>query len=80
MILHFFQIIEGWVKYLLSLAGFYINHTASKRLSICEKCEFKKRNVCGLCGCVLKAKTQVNYFLDKEGKSIGGCPASPPKW
>lgn len=79
-LIHFMQILEGWTKYILSAIGFYINNTANKRLEICEECEFSKNGICLKCGCVLKAKTQVNYLLDENGKSIGGCPDNPPKW
>lgn len=32
---------------------------SDNRLSLCNTCEFKKGSVCGICGCVLKAKTKV---------------------
>lgn len=73
-----FEILEGWFKYILSVFKFYINSTAKKREEICKDCEFCSHNICKKCGCFIKAKTKVNYFLDENGISIGGCPVK--KW
>jgi len=46
-----------------------------KRLNICLNCGFyDDEGFCDICGCYIKAKTKVNYDLDKDGKSIEGCP------
>ena len=47
-------------------------------MKICTKCEFYKSGICIKCGCILKAKTRVDFILDENGKSIGGCPLK--KW
>lgn len=73
-----FYIIEGWVKYILSVCRFYINKTAIKREKICNECRFSKNGFCSRCGCFIKAKVNVNYFLDENNISIGGCPEK--KW
>lgn len=52
----------------------------NERLNICLNCEFRNNNKCSICGCFLIAKTKVNYPLDENKKSIGGCPLNPPKW
>lgn len=44
------------------------------RLDICFKCKYLNGDFCSLCGCYIKAKTKVNYSLDKNGKSVDGCP------
>lgn len=41
---------------------------------ICKKCEHYNHGICDKCGCILKAKTRVDFLLDKEGISIDGCP------
>lgn len=76
-------IASGFINWFLSL---FINIENKKlyelRYNICKECEFKSDNgtKCTLCGCILKAKTKVNYPIDKNNKSIGGCPLNPPKW
>jgi hypothetical protein len=46
------------------------------RLNICYSCSYITENKlqCSICGCILKAKTKVNYELDENKKSIDGCP------
>ena len=85
--MHFFQqmynIIYGFFNWFLSI---FINIKNKKlyeeRYNICMNCENKTNDnvFCSICGCVLKAKTKVNYPVDKNNKSIGGCPLNPPKW
>lgn len=77
-ILHITQIIEGWTKWTYDVVMFHKNKTADKRLAICYQCEHREGSVCGICGCVLKPKVRVNYFLDENGKSVEGCPEK--KW
>lgn len=78
MLENLYYIIEGWVKWLFSLLKGTDDDEVSKRLEICNKCKQNKIGVCKKCGCVIGAKVQVNYFKDKEGKSINGCPLR--KW
>ena len=49
-----------------------------KRLSICTGCEMNTHGICSECGCIIKAKVRVEYPLDEDGKTIGGCPLE--KW
>jgi len=35
------------------------NHIARRRLAICAGCEFRRRFLCGECGCVLNAKARL---------------------
>ena len=45
-----------------------------KRLQICLNCKYLDDDFCLICGCYIPAKTKVNYDLDKDGKSLEGCP------
>lgn len=56
------------------------NEIFSKRLQICESCEYlmKSSMQCDLCGCFVKAKVRTDYDLDKNSISIDGCPEK--KW
>lgn len=47
-----------------------------KRRIICRHCEFynKKTYTCNDCGCFIPAKTSMIYTLDKDNKTIDGCP------
>jgi len=47
-------------------------------MAICNKCEHNKHGICELCGCILKAKTRVDFILDNNGITIDGCPKR--KW
>ncbi len=65
-------IITGWSNWALDQVGLLDKETkklAETRLKICETCEFRKVNNCGVCGCALTAKT-------KDPKST--CPET--KW
>lgn len=44
------------------------------RKRICSTCEHRNGKFCSVCGCYIKAKISVNYPLDKDGISMGGCP------
>ena len=48
----------------------------NKRLDICIKCDYIKKDTgqCGICKCFIEAKTKVDYMLDTDNKSVGGCP------
>ena len=75
-------------KLLYILYGYYkliiksITRTPSKfaleRLKICNTCKYNKHGICSKCGCLLKAKVEVDFILDKNGISIDGCPEK--KW
>ena len=46
-----------------------------KRIKICEGCKnLTKTRQCNLCGCFVDAKTKCIFKLDKDNKSINGCP------
>jgi len=56
------------------------NEIANQRMEICKNCEnlnqeFKIFNYkflrCGICGCILRAKTKLTFE---------NCPDNPPKW
>ncbi len=54
------------------------NRLSKKRMIICNNCKHNKHGICELCGCILKAKTRVDFILDNEGITIDGCPER--KW
>jgi len=48
-----------------------------ERFDICKKCKYldkRFKRFCTLCGCYVSAKVKVDYYLDKNNKSINGCP------
>ena len=75
---HFIEIIEGYCIWFYNAITGKTSKIAKSRLDICDKCNFNKKGICKLCGCVLKAKTRVWYPLDDKGLSINGCPLK--KW
>ena len=75
---HIVYIIEGYSVWLYDNISGRANERAKKRLIICKECQYNKNRICELCGCILKAKTRVNFPLDENNKSIGGCPIK--KW
>lgn len=63
--------------------------TAAARWKTCEGCEYRNNNTCSLCGCGLKAKTQIASQACPAGKwepeVKGKAPSKPevpgkPKW
>ena len=55
----------------------------NKRYNICKQCEHNNHsliNRCKLCGCFIRSKTMVDYPLDDDDLSIGGCPHEETKW
>ena len=75
----FYNILEGWFNF----CRYYIwppykkrmQKLFQERLEICNKCEYIKKNrTCSICGCFVDAKIMVVYSLDKDGKTINGCP------
>lgn len=71
-------IIKGYITWIKNKITGNTKQLYKDRLSICENCEYNIHGICKLCGCVLKAKTRVDFILDNEGKSIDGCPER--KW
>lgn len=72
MIRNLNNIATGWLNYIkgeLGILSEEIKQKAEARLKICETCEFRVKNSCGQCGCILTAKT-------KDPNSV--CPKS--KW
>ena len=71
-------IFQGWFYWGKDTITCKFNPVAQERLSICKKCIHNFGGICTLCGCIIKPKVCVDYMLDEEGKSIGGCPKR--KW
>lgn len=71
-------ITEGYFTWIKDKLMNKINPVAVKRMSVCKCCEHNIHGICQLCGCILKAKVRVDFMLDKDGLSIGGCPKK--KW
>lgn len=71
-------IIEGYALWAFDEVTGRATKRSIPRLEICNQCEYNKKGICKKCGCILKAKTRVNFFLDENGISIGGCPEK--KW
>ena len=68
------SIVTGWFNWAKDQLGLLDEETkklAESRLKICETCTNRKTNQCGLCGCMLTAKTK-----DPNAK----CPDNPNKW
>ena len=72
------DIIVGYSIWFFDKITRHTNKMASARMKICHECKYNKHGVCELCGCVLEAKTRVDFELDKDGISIDGCPER--KW
>ena len=73
------KIFEGWFNFF----RFYlwppyykkVNILFNERLKICLKCPYVRKNrTCSICNCFVDAKVKCIYKLDKNGKSISGCP------
>ena len=76
-----FLVLDGYINLLLHLLHIRRNKEYTKRLKICNGCQYKKGLFCGKCGCLLKAKCCTDYPISEiDGLSIGGCPLIPPKW
>lgn len=71
-------IIEGYFIWFWNIITGKTRALAKQRLDICNKCEYNKNGICEICGCILKAKTRVDFPLDENNKSIDGCPEK--KW
>lgn len=64
MVKKFINIIKGWYYRIFNKN----EKLAKKRISICDKCEFKMHiemigDICAECGCILEAKARV---LDEQ--------------
>jgi len=68
----YYNLIREWLNMLDPIKRRIFN----KRLEICKTCSFKNSflNTCSICKCPIKAKTRGDYDIDKNGKSISGCP------
>lgn len=76
---HIFIIIEGFTILIIDKIKNHQSLKTIQRTSICSTCKYKTSNgFCHLCGCYIKAKVRAHYTLDKNNKSIGGCPLH--KW
>lgn len=71
-------IIEGYSIWGWNIVTHKTRKKAVIRLNICEQCEYNKHGLCKLCGCIIKAKVRADFPIDKDGKSIDGCPLK--KW
>jgi hypothetical protein len=71
-------ICEGYAIWIWNGITGKTRELVKKRLNICNNCEHNKHGICELCGCILKAKTRVDFPLDENNKSIDGCPEK--KW
>jgi len=52
------QIITGWIFWLIGKNS----ELSQERMNVCKTCAYKRGkwiSLCGLCGCVLQAKTRV---------------------
>lgn len=47
------RVIQGWYNWLFTKP----NEETIRRRKICGECEYNKKGICQICGCVLKAKT-----------------------
>lgn len=72
------QIFQGWFRWGEDTLTKHFNPVAYERHQVCKDCMYNVLGICSLCGCIIKAKTRVDFPLDVEGKSIGGCPVR--KW
>lgn len=75
---HLFYMIQGYSLWLYDEISGHATKRSIPRLQICNQCENNKSGICKKCGCILKAKARVDFLLDENGKSIGGCPEN--KW
>ena len=75
---YIFYIIAGYSVWICNIISGKTKQQAKKRLAICNCCKHNNDGICELCGCILKAKTRVDFPLDENGKSIDGCPEK--KW
>lgn len=71
-------IIEGYSIWIFNIITGKTRKISVYRMNICNQCEHNKKGICQICGCILKAKTRVDFPLDKNGISIDGCPEK--KW
>lgn len=71
-------IIQGWSSMIVDLILGRQDKVFYMRYKTCKQCKYMKFYICTLCKCVIEAKVKVNYYLDENGKSIGGCPLK--KW
>jgi len=71
----------NWLRYIFNKKyRVKIKELASKRIKICESCQFffKYSRNCMLCGCFCDIKVKSDFKLDHNEISIDGCPER--KW
>jgi hypothetical protein len=71
------NIFKGYLNLMKDKIGFIPKEKQDlykKRLFICKSCVYLDGKFCDLCGCYVKAKTKVDFELDKNDLSIDGCP------
>lgn len=67
-------IVEGYIKLLYDKLSGHESKRQKARMEICNNCVHNVHGKCAICGCILEAKTRVDFPLDEQGKSIDGCP------
>lgn len=78
---HLFYISDGYINLILHLLHIRRKKLYSERISLCKKCPKRKHFLCNECGCVIYAKSCVDFPISEiDNKSIGGCPLNPPTW
>ncbi len=74
-------IFTGYFNLLYHIISRKKSYNAAKRFIICHHCPYRKKILCGKCGCLIIAKIFTEFPINKkDNKSIGGCPLNPPKW
>lgn len=79
MIKLIWQILKGYfyliLYYLYKPYRKKIKKEASRRIKICESCEYfyKPLRNCSICGCLMDVKVLSIFEFDNEGISIDGC-------
>lgn len=71
-------IIEGYIIWGYDELTGKATKRSIERMKICNICPYNNNGICKKCGCILQAKTRVNFLLDDYGKTIDGCPEK--KW
>ena len=62
-------IFQGWLNFFFDLfSDIKYKKEFDERMNICRQCEHKQGPLCGVCGCVLKAKTKSEDSECPEGK------------
>ena len=63
------NVIQGWWNFILDIiSDIRYKKEFDERMEICKQCEHNTFGICGLCGCVLKAKTKAEDECCDAGK------------